>query len=343
MAAEITSRQRVVGVLQQTNFATPMAVTDNYETLNYNAGSVIFNPNTIINNFDVTSTSGLVPKESRNYTDTASGLKSMAFAGLATRKHLALHFVSALQNVTEEATTPFQKIITPVYNSTILDTSAAGYYHTLASYANSNSTDGVLLKTAVVGDMTFSLTPNAEGIARLAQISGNWIGATILANQDLSAGTWVAESLADFYNDLTACTINISGYTDLTGICFKNYSLQINNNVVSDCRTAGVPASYKFSPSFTVSVTLPYDSTTYSIFEDYRAGTVGGIELTSGSTGAAGFLNIISYGRLTATPHGTDGQYESIVLSQTVELNTAAAKSLQVTIADATDRSYPAP
>jgi len=338
MAAERTTRERRIGILQQADFATPSAADAAFETLNYDAGSVIPNGNVVLNTHDITSTSGLIAKQSRAYTDAVSGLKSIAFSGTATKKALAPHFVAALQSVTEGATSPYQKTIVPAFNTSIVDFSSAGYLYTVAT-DNINGSDGIILESAVLGDFTFSVNPNADGVARLAKISGNWVGNEMNYNQNLS-GSWVAESFTGFYNNSTALAMDVATWATLSSVCYKSYSLTINNNVTSDCRVAGKANNYKFSPVITVNIVLPYDSNTYGLLNAYNSGTTGSIQLKVGTTGQDGYLSILSYGRISATPFGTDGAYETINLTQTVEFNTSASKSLEIVIADDNDRSY---
>ncbi len=339
MAADRTTRQRRAGLLQQTNFATARAAADAFETVNWNAGSVKVNRNVVINDFDVTSTSGLMPKQSRAYTDAVSTLKSIGFAGPALRSTLALYFAAALQKVESEgALTPFQKVLSPAFDSSIVDFSTSGYLFGVAT-DNITGTDGEILDSAVLNSFTFSIDFNAEGIAKLAQISGEWIGNNIQTGLNLS-GVWVAEALSNFFNDTSGFTLNTTGFTSLTDYCKKKYTLTINNKVTSDCRSNSKPNNYKFSPEIITTVTFPYDSSTVALLSAYSSGTTGSVTLSTGSTGVAGFLEIISYGRISADPRGTDGAYEAIDLTIKNEVNTSATKSLQVTIADGVDRTW---
>lgn len=341
MAVERTTKQRRIGFLQQADWSTPQAASANFETLSYDAGSVIVDDSTVLNTFDVTSTTGLMPKQSRAHTDGVSGLSTIAFSAPATRKALAPHLVAALQSVTENPSTPYQKTIVPAFDAAIIDFPTGGYTHTIAT-DNLGAADGVILENAVLDSLTITVEPNAQGIARLAKISGTWIGNEMNHAQNLS-GTWVAESLANFYNDDVALTLTAS-IGSLTNYCWKRYTLTINNSVTSDCKVAGKANNYKFSPSITTSITLPYTEDTIDFLAARKAGTVGNIVLaTTTSSGTAGHLSITSYGRITVTPHGTDGAYETIEVTIQNEVNTIAGQSLSVVIADATDRNYPAP
>lgn len=342
MAVERTNKQRRIGFLQQADWATPQAASANFETLSYDAGSVIVDDGTVINTFDVTSTTGLIPKQSRAYTDGVSPLPTITFSAPATRKALAVHLVAALQSVTEVATTPFQKIIVPAFDTAIVDFTTAGYTHTIAT-DNLGAADGVILENAVLDSLTLTVEPNAQGVARLAKISGTWIGNEMNHAQTLS-GTWVAESLTNFYNDTAPLLLNTS-IGSLTDVCWKRYTLTINNSVMSDCRVAGKANNFKFTPSITTSITLPYNEDTIDFLAARKAGTTGTISLYTSSpgTGTAGYISLISYGRITTTPHGTDGAYESIEVTMQNESNTIAGNSLVVTLADAVDRNYPAP
>jgi hypothetical protein len=343
MAAERTTRQRRFGFLMQADWATVSAANAAFETMYVDAGSVLPDPTPVLNTFDVTSTSGLMPKENRAYIDATSMLKRIPFSMTAQRKNLAPLFVAALQKVTEVAATPYQKVIRPAYDTAIVDFAGDGGYVFTFATDNITGSDGVLLQQAVLDSLTITIEPNAEGVARLMKVSGVAVGTTMLTNQDLS-GTWTTETLQSFYNDTESFYIDVATLASLSNYCWKRYTLTINNNVISDCRGT-TPLNLKFAPTITTTIELPYDSSTYTLLNTYKSGTHGSIvlETTTTTTGNAGFLNITSYGRISANPVGTSGQYESINLTLTNEVNTSAGKSLEVTIADATDRNYPAP
>jgi len=332
------AKQRRVGILQQADFDTEKANTDNFEDMSYDAGSVKPNKNIIFNNTSLTSTGGFIPKQTMAYIDATSGLKSIDFTGPATLPHLALHFAAALQSVTSEAaTTPFQKVLTPAVDTDMPDFTSGGYLFSIAT-ENINGSDGEILDSAILDTFTLSVDFNSEGYAKLAKISGKWVGKSMQTALDLT-GTWVAQDNT-FYNDTAGFSISTSGITSISDYCKKRYTLTINNNVTVDCRANSAPANYLLSPTIQTTVSLPYDTTTYAFMADYAAGTQGSITLSSGSTGASGFLEIISYGKLTVDPRGYDGDFESIDLTMTHNVDTSASKSLSVTIADAKDRTW---
>ena len=344
MAADRTTRKRRIGFLEQVDWDTPFIASSLYETLSYNAGSIKIDPAVTLNTFDVTGTSGLVPKQSRAFVDNVSGLPTISFTAPATKKTLAVHLVAALQGVIEGATTPFIKSVYPYWNTDVPDffasTGSTLHLFTIAT-DNITGTDGVLLENALLNDFTLTIEPNNQGIAKLAQISGTWIGNEMNLGTNFS-GSWVAESLTGFYNDTDAFSLTVSGLATLSDYCWKKFQLTINNNVTTDCRTASKANNYKVKPTMTATVTLPYDSSTYALLTAHKAGTTGYVLLGHGAGDTDGDLNIYVYGRITVAPLGTDGDYESIELTVTAEYNTVASKSVFITIVDTQDRGWPA-
>lgn len=333
------TKQRRVGILQQADFATAKANTDDFESLAYDAGSVKINKNVIQNISNLTSTDGWMQKQSQVYVDKISGLKTIDFTGPATLKQLALHFAAALQNVdSEAATTPYQKEMSPAVDTDLPDFTSGGYLFSIAT-DNVQGSDGEILDSAILNTFTFEIDFNAEGYAKLAKISGQWIGKSMQNALDLS-GTWVAQDTTGLFNDTSGFTLSTSGITSLSDYCKKKYTLTINNNVVVDCRANSAAANYRTPTTITTSVSLPYDSTTYATMTDYLNATQGTITLSTGSTGVSGYLNLVSYGKISVDPRSVDGDFESIDLTINHNVDTSAGKSLAVSIADATDRSW---
>lgn len=337
--AEVLTKTQRIGFLQQADWATPSAASAAFETLNYDADSIVPDPSVVLNTFNVSSTTGLIPKRTRAYTDGTTRLKTLAFSGPAVRKNLAIHLVAALQKVVSEgATTPFAKVIQHVNDSAILDFTAGGYLFTIATDSNSSLTDGIILENAVLNNFVFTIDFNNEGIAKLANISGTWIGNEMNFGQDLT-GSWVAESLANFYNDTAAFALAVQGIASLEDFCIRRYTLTINNNVEPDCITTKA-GNYKFNnPTIVSTFEIPYDSSSKAILAAYPAGTEGSYVLEAGTPGAAGHLKFEAYGRINANPISTYNGYKAIALSLAHEFK-ASYFSTQVTISDEVDRTW---
>lgn len=343
--SDILARKTRVGIYPQGTFGTAISANEDYETLLWDALSVVPESNAIVSSFDLTSSLGLVTERARTITDRLSELKRMGFSAPADRYNLALYFVAALQKVTEINSTPFQKVITPLALTTVpnfvsSNVSTGAYLYTLIHHSTGIN-DAVRMGTAIIDQLNFVVDFLANGVARYAQINGQWVGTTINENGD-PGGTWTNDSGVNYYNSGTKMQVNIAGAITASDICVRNYQLSINNNVTSDCKTTGGQANnFKIAPTYQVTLDIPYNSATYLLLEDYLVGTETTITLTTGTTGQAGFLEIVAKGRIAESPLSYSGDYRSNNLVLNVEQSSGSA--LTVTMADAVDRNYPAP
>jgi hypothetical protein len=345
--SDILLKKQRVGIFPQGTFGTPISANEDFETLLWNAAGITVDAGTTINNFELTSATGLTRQRARTVTDRLSGIKRLGFSAPADRYNLALYLVSALQTVTEVATTPYQKVITRFAETAVPDytssnVSTGRYLYTLAMDSISG-TDGVRLGTAIIDSLSLNIDYLANGVPRYMQLEGQWAGTALSENQDFSSGSWSNNSGVNYYNSSAKMQVNIAGIVSITDVCVRRARLNINNNVTSDCvTTGGAPNNFKISPSDTIELEIPYNATTYDIFQEYLNGTEAVITMFQGTTGNAGFLEIVGRGRLSENPLAENGDYRSINIVCQLEYD-GTNPSLKVTLADAVDRNYPAP
>lgn len=323
MAAEVLAKKQKIGLLQQSkvtnHWAAPADASANYLTLNYNSGVSIPDPDVQVDNFNWTSASTVMKEYTRRYVDSLSGLPKINFTSAATKAVLAPHLTAFFQNVSEGATTPFTKSFDIA--SSVLDFATnEGYLHTIAmyNYDGGESADGAILENALLDTFTFEIMPNNRGVARLANISGTWVGNEMNLEQNLT-GTWVAMPTTGFYNtssDVFSLSTLTVGATNLASTPYRRFLFSGNNNVSSDVKTTGGKANnYKISPVVTVEVDLPYDSTTYKLLKHYQSGDNVEIAFQNGVGTADGHIRFYNeHAVLTGNPFVYEGDYQAIRL-----------------------------
>ena len=350
MALDVLSRSRVIGFAQQTAWGTAVAANGSYEALRIDAGSGQIDLDIDVSQNDTTTTTGVIIERARTITDSKTGLPKYNFTMPADRQNLAVLFNSACHYTIEVETTPFQKTIrhlgySEVPDFTVVADATDPTLLTIAGYGNSITTDGWRLKNAILNTLGFTIDFNARGVARLAQVSGQFIGTAITTNESLNGATFTDDYTSYWYNQSGKFTFGITGPATISDICIKRFSLNINNNVFSDCRTTdGESNNYKINPELTCEVVIPYNAANYVLFDDIQLGTETTFTLTSSITsGTTGHLQIITKGRLiSATPVGDANGYQEMTLQMRLE-KPASGDALYIVLADAKERNYRIP
>lgn len=341
---KILSKARVVGILEQADWATVGTITSTYEAIYVDAETLKKDGNVIVSGFEHTSGTGLLPERSRRYTDANSGLGRVSFTMTATKRNLALLFAGALGKATEVATTPFQKIITPLYETVVPNYAGAVNKepHLFSIAIKQGALGDGILTCAIVDKLNFIIDYNARGVTRLAKVNVEFVGIWNRA-QDFSGATFTATDEV-FYNDAALFTIDESQAISATYGGIKSIKLSINNSVTtSSLGAGGLPLDYDVEPNITFSATFS-DITGYeTLYEAFELGTEHNFVCASGTTGVSGFLQFDLYGRMINNDFAgsADGYDENTI---TIECEKPASGSCcTVTIADAVDRNWIAP
>jgi hypothetical protein len=318
MAKKIYSGNMRAGVGVQAAWATPLTVASNFRLMNYDRLSVVPDLAVTVEPFDVIGMGGIIAQSDKTFFDRKSGLPRLSFSASAARGNIAPHIVGSLQEVTEGATTPFQKAAVIAGRATVLDFAAdEGHLHSVffENFGQGTGTnDAWILENAIIDNWTLQIQPNNQGIARLAKISGEWVGRQLTKALDTFSGTLTAQPGTNYFPTSAAkFTLQTSGFTavaDATDLCFTNFELIVNNNVGRDCVGAdAVAAEFTLSPEALIRMTIPKLSTTYKWLDELKtAGGAGAISLSTGSTGVSGYLNITAAGTLlSVTPVDVNG------------------------------------
>lgn len=276
-------------------FTNPGLAATNYRTVYYTAGVPIPDPGVTVDEYNVTSQLGLNKELTNFFIDARSGLARLNFSAPADKNTLAPHLIGALQAVTEDAGTPFSKAITSGFTAGTIDFNAgSGYLHTLAINQGSSADDGTILESAIIDTLNLTWDFNANGVARLVQMDGSWVGNEMNFDQTLS-GTWVATTLSPFNNTEAYSFVTFTvDSVDWSAQCIRRITLSINNNVTSNCSTtAGKPNQYDVMPEITWTIVLDHNLTTEKLMGDFQAGAA--VDINIGNA-------------LYAAAAGTDGQ-----------------------------------
>lgn len=309
----------------------------NYYRMNYNIASVIPNPNVTNQGFNWVNGNSVFMDENRDYTESAGVLPTLDFSGTAMVKNISAHLSAALLGVSESATTPYRKSFTPA--DTVLDffadTTGDGYLYTIAGDALSGSGDGFLLKNAILNTYTLSFNNTGSGNERLATESGQWIGNELNLEQTLS-GSFSSILTTGFLNnnastaDAFILNLTSANMGALTNVCWRNFTLTINNNVTSDCYSYGLAKSYKRTPEINITIDIPYNSDTYYALSDFKEGNYFDVEFknTKGVSVLGDFAINSNYSVLTTNPYVYEGDYIAIRLELAVKKPSAGWAAL---------------
>ena len=325
----------------------PTAAT-NFRRVQYNKDSVIFDPMVTIEQYESSGQNGIHDETAQFFIDKLSGLPTMTFAMPADQKTLAPHLVGALGVVSEAGTTPYAKTITCNGLTGPVDFTATGSgagiwpLHAVSMTDTGGSADdGKWIENAIIDTLTLEFDFNAQGLARLGQLSGTWVGDEINLEQTMS-GTTVDTTLVPYNNtDL----FNFSTFTvdsqNWAALAFRRFSFTVNNNVTKDdATTAGKASQYNVTPEYTSTIILNYDATTEKVALDYQQGDLVVATFANASPSTDGGLSIAgTKGQLMSQPEIYEGEYKGVQLDVKWYAN-AASTPVTILVTDTQEWTY---
>jgi hypothetical protein len=344
MASEYHVRGAKLGFLKQSAFATPQAASANFQTINADTSSINFDSKTMTDEFMFAGAGGLMTGEKTRYTDGVSDLKTLTYNLSMAKTLLAAHLVAAFQKVTEAASTPFAKQISPA-NAFIDFNGDAGYLWTLAfSPSGMASNDGIILEAALINDIEIAIDNMANGAKQLMTGAVTWIGNEMNQSQTLS-GSWVAspDNASTFFNTVALpFTLDyVIGSTTVSGGCWRRFAMKLSNNVFAKCKTGGKVSQYGIAPTLTFTIDIPYTSANFAILASHQAGDNASISFYNGTGTTDGLLNIaFTKGTLTAPPMVYEGDYHAIRLEVRVDKPSAGFAADCIKYTDTIDGAY---
>jgi hypothetical protein len=342
-ANKILGKSVDLGIIKQTNWATPATNSANYLIIHADAGSIVPDPDTQVDQYNTTSQNGIHFEYERRDVDSTSGLPSITYTFPMDSKRLAAHLVGALLAVTEGATTPYDKTITCAGLTAVPNFNGDDCpLHTLAIKPKASADDGMILKNAIVDSLTLTWDFNGRGVGRKGQGSVTWKG-NDLDEEVTHSGTWVNTTPVYLNNTdtWTFSTLSIDSVSYASD-CVRRVELNINNNVTSNCKTTGGKANnYDIAPEYTMTVILDYNATTEKILKDYQDGArvqaVFTNDVSVGSDGNCSFT--AAYGIMTGNPFTYNDAFVGVGITFRIYSN-AAATPITAVITDAVDYGY---
>lgn len=343
MATKYLAKTFKYGLLAQTNWATPQVAGANFKEVPYIAGSVNFDPDVKVGLHNTSGQSGIHKEFERVYIDARSGLPKVNFNLLVDTKTLAPHLGQALLTVVDVGPGSYAKTITAAGLTGTVDFNGDDVtLFTVAMDNKASDDDGIILENAIISDLTMSWDFNANGIARLPQISGTWVGNEMNFEQTTD-GAWTSDTL-DLVGDtdtFTMTVLTVDG-VDLTGETVRSYSFSVANNVTTNSSTTvGKPNNYDIAPVYTSKVLMDYNATTEKILKDFQDGaTVTATVDSSLAGGTPGNVTIACTGGiLQKQPFVYNGEFSGIELD-ILWHSTTAATPVTINTTDNEDWGY---
>ncbi len=344
MATKYLAKTYKYGALVQTNWATPNTREANFKTIPYNAGVTVFEPDVKVESYNTTGQNGIHKEFERVKVDARSGLPKVNFSMPADVETLAPHLGQALLAVTQGAATTFVKTITCAGLTGTVDFNGDDVsLFTICCDDQASVDDGIILENAIIDSLNLSIDFNAEGLGRLLNINGVWVGNEMNFEQTIETGTWVDTTLVPMGDtDLFSfSTFTVDG-ANWAAQNIRRFTFNVANNVRSDsATTAGKANNYDITPVYTSTIILDYNATTETALKDFQDGKTIVATLDS-SIGAAtkGNLTITCTGGiLQKQPFIYNGDFAGIELD-VLWHSTAAATPVSISFTDDEDWGY---
>ena len=343
MAVTVLSKKQKLGILKQTDFATPQAAGAAFKTI-YCDIPINFDPDISIDQRNQTSANGVHFETERRKVDAVSGFPSISATGSVDKATFAALLYAAIFSVTEDATTPYNKLYNCTGLSGTLDFNGdAGPLFTLGYDRKGSADDGVLLKTAILDTFGISLDINQRGQSRDLKFNAKFVGGSYADEQTLN-GTWTntsgITSIAPDSN-WTNQTFTVDS-VDYSGQCMLNWSLNINNRVSKINATSGSACQFFIMPEYTSRILILRNDTTEKISGDLAdnatvAQTFGNDALAAYTDGK--FTFAAAHGVLISHADTTYNDYAALELNIRWE-SASAATPFSINWCDTIDWGY---
>ncbi len=343
MATKYLSKTFKYGALIQTNWATPIAASAAFQTINYDTGVVGFDPDVRVELYNTSGQSGVHKEFERVHVDGRSGLPKISFSGIADVKGIGVHLGQALLAVSQGAASAFTKTITCAGLTGAVDFNGGDApVFTVAMDNKASSDDGIILENAIIENITVSFDFLANGLARLGQISGNWIGNEMNFEQTTN-GTWLNPTMTPLNDtDLyTISTFTVDG-DNWSALNIRRFTFSVANNVTTNsATTAGKANNYDIAPVYTSTISLDYNSLTEKALKDFQDGAtvVATIDSSLGGGVLGDFTIACTGGILQSPPFSYNREFAAIEL-KVLWHSTAAATPATITVTDFIDWGY---
>jgi len=342
MATKYLAKTFKYGLLKQTNWATPSAAGAAFKTIPYNAGVTVFDPDVRVDLHNTSGQSGIHKEKERIYVDARSGLPKVNFSMPADVKTLTPHLAGALFTVSEGGGSPYAKTITSGGLTGTIDFNGNGTeLYTIACDDKASADDGIVLENAIIENLNLSWDFNANGTARLMQMSGNWIGNEMNFEQTTN-GVWSTTTFTPMGNTeaFTLSTFTVDTISWSTQ-AIRKFTFNIANNVTTNASTtAGKANNYDVAPVYKSTIILDYNDTTEKALKDFQDGANVLLLLTNSLEPSDGaFALTCNGGIMHKQPFIYNGEFAGIEL-EVMWYSTAAATPVSIAFTDTIDWDY---
>jgi len=270
------------------------------------------------------------------YVSQTGGTRTITISNITFRRQDLPEFLYAvLQNVTEGATTPFQKTFEQ-WSSAPDFGSDAGYFCTVGIYMPEGAGKGFTFKSCVCTQLDLK----ADLIGGDGRLTGT---ATFISGfaADPSATIAGTSISSQAYFDFNAMSTKTLGGNDIVvygfDISIKNNAVRVGND------SSGDAENYSFGiPEVEITGTLKtkHDANTGDIADDLVAGTPREIILSVGTDDTTGHCQI-DLDNVVFTDHGMDAkQQQGFAVELPFKTVLVSTDYPTITVADAYDQSW---
>ncbi len=278
------------GIAEETTFGTAVADTGSYEMCEGPLPSVDYG---LQRDLTVKNNLTRVVSTANQYSTTTGTMRAITFGDVVIRRtDLCNYMVAMMQNEAEATSGAYVKTFTwTTTNTQPLFSSNAGKFYTvgvvgpIASYMQK-------FTSCILKDLT--LKPGPQG--RLSA-SGTWISGFAPATTANFTTTNFAFQTQNYYNCYAMSLKQIAG----SDVVLYDWSLKFENGAVPmSWGTTGYAESYALACDangykVSGSLTMKYDAVTQGFIADALAGTGRKIQLSTGTSGAAGYFDVTLY------------------------------------------------
>lgn len=287
-------------------------------------------------------TGSRVALKDTKYVTQKGGLRVISFSDLVVRqKDLGLLLYGVTQNVTEGATTPYDKAFVLDETTTQPDFSGNGGIFFTVIIADAEEGDQRKFTSCILRTLTLTADVTS-GDGRL-MASGEFVTgfeSDDTANFNAATVAYQTQSYINF-NNLTTATIATND------IVLYSFSITINNNAARvGNTTAGACQTYSIGvPEYEVTgnIVTKYDDNTKNLLADFLAGTERAIVLATGTSGGSGDYVNFTHNLAIFTGNENDYGSNAAVVNlpfKCVGDSTGSDNMIDYEVEDAVDRSW---
>lgn len=334
MAIDVTTysgKEVQVQIAQEATFGT--AVTNAGFILS-EFGSVSYDPG-LTRSVEAKQRASRVAYEGDAYVSQTGGTRTITISDIIFRKENIAEFLYAvLQNVTEGASTPYQKTFNHFATAPEFGGNA-GYFCTIGILRPGTNTD-----IKFTSCICKSLTLKYDGVGGDGRLTGDAEFISGFALDPSAAFTNGAVNPQAYLNFNTMSIKQIGG----NDAVIYNFDVTINNNAVRVGNDSSGDAENYFIGTPEMEITwnckAKFDTTTDDMADDLIGGTVRALQLAIGSDDTDGHVYIYLYDNVLESAADDIGMSEGLAVDLSGKTVYDGSNTSYVKVADAIDQSW---